>query len=50
MVLNQYDDLGNKAYVKNSKTFQQKDNRVVFKGMPKHRRKTWMDDIVNLED
>ena len=49
-VLNQYDDLGNKAYVKNSKAFQQKDNRVVFMGMPEHKRKTWMDDIVNPED
>ena len=50
VVLNQYDDLGNKAYVKISKAFQQKDNRVVFMGMPEHRRKTWMDDIVNPED
>ncbi|KAK9994194.1 hypothetical protein SO802_023897 [Lithocarpus litseifolius] len=49
-VLNQYEDLGNKAYVKISKALQQKDYRVVFMGMPEHRRKTWMDDIVNSED
>lgn len=49
-VLNQYEDIGSKAYVKISKALQQKDNRVVFMGMPEHRRKTWMDDIVNLED
>ena len=37
-VLNQYEDLGNKAYVKILKALQQKDNRVVFMGMPEHRR------------
>ena len=49
-VLNQYKDLMNKAYVKISKALQQKDNRVVFVSMPEHRRKAWMDDIVNQED
>ena len=49
-VLNQYKDLMNKAYVKISKALQQKDNRVVFVSMPEHRRKAWMDDIVNPED
>ena len=48
-VLVQYEDLGNKAYVKISKALRQKVNRVVFMGMPEHRRKAWMDDIVNLE-
>ncbi|KAK9993714.1 hypothetical protein SO802_023417 [Lithocarpus litseifolius] len=49
-MLNQYEDLGNKAYVKISKALQQKDNRMVFISMPEHRRKAWMDDIVNPED
>ena len=40
-VLNRYKNLGNKAYVKISKPLQQKDNRVVFMGMPEHKRKTW---------
>jgi len=39
-LLNKYEDLRNKTYVKISKVLQQKDNRVVFMGMPKHRRKT----------
>nr|POE64179.1 hypothetical protein CFP56_68513 [Quercus suber] len=49
-MLNHYEDLGNKAYVKISKARQQKDYRVVFMGMPEHRRKAWMDDIINPED
>lgn len=36
--------------MKISKAFQQKDNRVVFMDMLEHRRKTWMDDIVNPEE
>ncbi|KAL0005310.1 hypothetical protein SO802_012871 [Lithocarpus litseifolius] len=39
-VLNRYEDLGYKEYVKISKALQQKD-MVVFMGMPEHRRKTW---------
>ena len=46
-VLNKYEDLENKAYVKISKALQQKDNRVVFISMLEHRRKTGMDDILN---
>ncbi|KAK9991408.1 hypothetical protein SO802_026393 [Lithocarpus litseifolius] len=49
-LLNKYEDLNNKAYVKISKALQQKDNRVVFMGMPKHRRKSWMGDILNPEE
>ncbi|KAK9987205.1 hypothetical protein SO802_032156 [Lithocarpus litseifolius] len=49
-MLNQYKDLGNKAYLKISKAFHVKENRLVFIGMLKHRRRAWMDDIVNLED
>lgn len=45
-LLNKYEDLGNKAYVKILKALQQKDNRMVFMSMPKHRRKTWMEDII----
>ena len=46
-LLNKYEDLNNKAYVKISKALQQKDNRVVFMGMSEHRRKTWIEDILN---
>ena len=49
-LLNKYKDLGNKAYVKISKALQQKDNRIVFIGMPEHRRKTWMEDIISPEE
>ena len=38
--LNKYKDLGNKVYVKISKALQQKDNKVVFMGILKHRGKT----------
>ncbi|KAK9986894.1 hypothetical protein SO802_031845 [Lithocarpus litseifolius] len=48
--LNKYKDLNKKAYVKISKALQQKDNRVVFMGMPGHRRKTWIEDILNPEE
>ena len=49
-LLNKYEDIGNKAYVKISKTLQQKDNKMGFMGKSEHRRKTWMEDIVNLEE
>ena len=49
-VLNSYADLSNKAYIKMSKVLQQKDNRVVFMCMPEHRRKSWIEDILNLEE
>ena len=49
-VLNTYADLSNKAYIKMSKVLQQKDNRVVFMCMPEHRRKSWIEDILNLEE
>ena len=49
-LLNSYEDLSNKAYVKVSKVLQQKDNRVVFMGMPEHRRKTLIEDILNPEE
>ena len=49
-VLNTYADLSNKAYIKMLKVLQQKDNRVVFMCMPKHRRKSWIKDILNPEE
>ncbi|KAK9989942.1 hypothetical protein SO802_030181 [Lithocarpus litseifolius] len=49
-LLNKYEDLNNKAYVKISKVLQQKDDRVVFMGMPKHRRRTWIEDILNSKE
>ena len=49
-MLNLYADLSNKAYIKMSKVLQQKDNRVVFMYMPEHRRKAWIDDILNPEE
>ena len=49
-MLNQYEDLGNKAYLKILKALHVKENRVVFMGMLEHRRRAWMDDIVNLKD
>ena len=49
-LLNSYEDLSNKAYVKVSKVLQQKDNRIVFMGMPEHRRKTLIEDILNPEE
>ena len=49
-VLNTYTDLSNKAYIKMSKVLQQKDNRVVYMCMPKHRRKSWIEDILNPEE
>ncbi|XP_023904953.1 uncharacterized protein LOC112016657 [Quercus suber] len=49
-VLNSYADLSNKAYIKMSKVLQQKDDRVVFMCMPEHRRKSWIDAILNPEE
>ncbi|XP_075636969.1 uncharacterized protein LOC142609274 [Castanea sativa] len=49
-VLNSYADLSNKAYIKMSKVLQQKDNRVVFMSMLEHRRKSWIEDILNREE
>ena len=49
-VLNSYADLSNKVYIKMLKVLQQKDNRVVFMRMPKHRRKSWIEDILNPEE
>ena len=46
-MLNTYADLSNKAYIKMSKVLQQKDNRVVFMCMPEHRRKSWIENILN---
>lgn len=49
-VLNSYADLSNKAYIKMSKVLQKKDDRVVFMCMPEHRRRSWIDDILNPEE
>ena len=49
-MLNQYEDLGNKAYLKITKALHVKKNRVVFMGMLEHKRRAWMDDIINPED
>ena len=49
-VLNTYADLSNKANIKMSKVLQQKDNRVVFMCMQEHRRKSWIEDILNPEE
>ena len=49
-VLNLSADLSNKAYIKMLKALQQKDNRVVFMCMPEHRRKSWIEDILNPEE
>ena len=49
-MLNQYEDLGNKAYLKILKALHVKENRVVFIGMLEHKRRAWMEDIINPED
>ena len=49
-VLNSYTNLSYKAYIKMSKVLQQKDNRVVFMCMSEHRRKCWIEDILNPEE
>ena len=49
-MLNQYEDLANKTYLKISKVLHMKENSVVFIGMLEHKRRAWMEDILNLED
>ena len=49
-MLNSHVDLSNKAYIKMSKVFRQKDNRIVFMCMSEHRRKSWIEDILNPEE
>ena len=49
-MLIQYEDLRNKTYLKISKVLHVKENRVVFMGMLEHKRRAWVEDILNLED
>ncbi|KAL4598262.1 hypothetical protein ACB092_11G048700 [Castanea dentata] len=42
-VLNQYEDLDDDTYVNIVKTLQKKEKRVLFMGMPEHRRRRWME-------
>ena len=49
-MLNQYEDFGNKAYLKISKALHVRENKVVFMGMLEHKRRAWMEDILNPED
>ena len=42
-VLNQHEDLDDDAFFVISTALHVKENRVVFMGMPEHRRKRWMD-------
>ena len=42
-VLNQYNDLDDGTYINISEVLQKKERRVVFMGMPKHRRRRWME-------
>ena len=42
-VLNQHEDLDDDAYFAISTALHIEENRVVFMGMPEHRRKRWMD-------
>ena len=49
-VLNQYEYLDNYSYVKVTKVLQQKEDRLVFMGMPEHRRKAWMEEIAHPKD
>ncbi|KAL0002019.1 hypothetical protein SO802_015800 [Lithocarpus litseifolius] len=49
-VLNQYEYLDDYSYVKVTKTLQQKEDRLVFMGMPEHRRKAWMEKIAHPKD
>ncbi|XP_075633552.1 uncharacterized protein LOC142606022 [Castanea sativa] len=48
-MLNQCENLGNKANLKISKALHVMENRV-FMGMLEHRRRAWMENIVNPED
>ena len=49
-MLNQYEDFGNKAYLKILKALHVRENKVVFMGMLEHKRWAWMEDIFNPED
>lgn len=49
-VLNQYEYLDDYSYVKVTKVLQQKEDRLVFMGMPEHRRKAWMEEIALPKD
>ena len=42
-VLNQYNDLDDDTYINISEVLQKKERRVVFMGMPEHRRRRWME-------
>ena len=43
-MLNQYEDLDDDTYVNIAEVLQQKEKRVLFMGMPEHRRrKRWME-------
>nr|POE88645.1 hypothetical protein CFP56_71161 [Quercus suber] len=44
-VLNQHEDLDDDVYLAVSTTVHPKENRVVFMGMPEHRRKNWMEIV-----
>ena len=46
-VLNQYNDLDDDTYINISEVLQKKERRVVFMGMPEHRRKRWMERYAN---
>ena len=41
-VLNQYEDLDDDTYVNIVEALQKKEKRVLFMGMPEHRRRRWM--------
>ncbi|XP_023915929.2 F-box/kelch-repeat protein At3g06240 [Quercus suber] len=49
-VLNQYEYLDDYSYIKVTKALQQKEDRLVFMGMPEHRRKAWMEKIAHPKD
>ncbi|XP_023908125.2 uncharacterized protein LOC112019814 [Quercus suber] len=42
-VLNQYEDLDDDTYVNIAEALQKKEKRVLFMGMPEHRRRRWME-------
>ncbi|KAL0008690.1 hypothetical protein SO802_010192 [Lithocarpus litseifolius] len=42
-VLNQYEDLDDDTYVNIAKALQKKEKRVLFMGMPEHKRRRWME-------
>ena len=46
-VLNQYNDLDDDTYINISEVLQKKERRVVFMGMPEHRKKRWMERYAN---